>query len=199
MPRSIAILVKSGAASETAVAPIIASAAITLSRREQRAVARRAGEQLRVRTQLADPPGLDERDTVGQRDRRRTVCDHERRAAAHHLRERGPDLVLLRRVDRRRCIVEDQHLRVGEDRARDRDALALAAREREPTLAEQRLVALGQALDELLGAGQLGRACDVLVAGVRRGEPDVALDRVAEEEGVLEDDADASAELAQPE
>ena len=72
------------------------------------------------------------------------VRDHERRAPLHHLAERRADLVLLRRVDRRGRVVEDQHLRVGEDRARDRDALALAARERVAALAEHRLVALGQ-------------------------------------------------------
>ena len=82
--------------------------------------------------------------------------DHECRAARHHLRQRGADLVLLRRVDRRGRVVEDQHLRVGEDGARDRDSLPLAAREREAALAEHRLVALRQALDELRGAGEPG-------------------------------------------
>ena len=54
----------------------------------------------------------------------------------HHLGERGADLVLLRRVDRRRRVVEDQDARVGEHRARDRDALALPARERVAVLAD---------------------------------------------------------------
>ncbi len=40
------------------------------------------------------------------------------------------------RVDRRRRVVEDQDARVEQQRARDRDALALAARERQAALAD---------------------------------------------------------------
>ena len=70
----------------------------------------------------------------------------------HHLGERGADLVLLRRVDRRRRVVEDQDPRVGEHRARDRDALPLPTRQREAVLADDRLVAVGQLVDEVVGA-----------------------------------------------
>ena len=56
------------------------------------------------------------------------VGDDDRRATVHHLGERGADLVLLARVDRRGRVVEDQDARVGEHRARDRDALPLTAR-----------------------------------------------------------------------
>ena len=40
--------------------------------------------------------------------------------------------------------------RVGEDRAGDREPLALAAGERQAALADARVVAVGQALDELV-------------------------------------------------
>ncbi len=63
-------------------------------------------------------------------------------------RQRELDLLLGRGVDRRGRVVEDQDPRVGEDRARDRDPLALAARQRQPALADHRVVALGQRLDE---------------------------------------------------
>ena len=53
-------------------------------------------------------------------------------------------------VDRRRGVVEDQDARVDQQRARDRDALALTARERQPALADDRVVAVGQRLDELV-------------------------------------------------
>ena len=64
--------------------------------------------------------------------------------AAHRLGEAGADPRLGRRVDRRGRVVEDQDARVDEQRARDRDPLPLAARERDPALADDRVVALRQ-------------------------------------------------------
>ena len=75
---------------------------------------------------LDDAAGLEHDDAVGERDRRGAVGDHERRSPLHHGRERRADLVLLRRVHRRGRVVEDQHRGIGEDRARDREPLALA-------------------------------------------------------------------------
>ena len=42
----------------------------------------------------------------------------------------------------RRRVVEDQHARIDDQRARDREPLALAARERDPALADHRVVAV---------------------------------------------------------
>ena len=97
--------------------------------------------------------------TVGQRDRAGPVGDHDRRAAVHHRGHRVADLVLLRRVDRAGGVVEHEHPWVGEDRPGDGDALALAPAEREAAFADHRVVAVGQVVDELGGAGELrGRA-----------------------------------------
>ena len=89
-------------------------------------------------------PVVEQHDAVGERDGGRPVGDDDRGAAAHHLGERVADLVLLGRVDRRGGVVEDQHPRVGEDRAGDGDALALAAGQREAALADLGAVAVGQ-------------------------------------------------------
>ena len=51
--------------------------------------------------------------------------------------------LLGRGVDGGGGVVEDQHARVGEQRARDRQALALAAGERQPALADSRVITLG--------------------------------------------------------
>ena len=80
-----------------------------------------------MRALLDDAAALEHRDAVGQRDRCRPVRDHERRPPAHHLGKGRADLVLLRRVDRRGSVVEDEDGRVGEDRAGDRDPLPLPA------------------------------------------------------------------------
>jgi hypothetical protein len=53
-------------------------------------------------------------------------------------------------------------------RARDRDALALAARERQAALADARVVAVGQALDELVRLRAARGLLDLLVGRVRR-------------------------------
>ena len=66
-------------------------------------------------------------------------------------------------------VVEDEHPRVDEDRPGDGDALALAAAEREATLADHRVVALGQVVDELVGAGELARPARPRRAGRRAG------------------------------
>jgi len=47
-------------------------------------------------------------------------------------------------------VVEDQDARINRESACDRDALALAAGERDPTLAHDGVVALRQSLDELV-------------------------------------------------
>ena len=53
-------------------------------------------------------------------------------------------------VEARRRLVENQDARVGENRARDRDALPLAARQPHAALADDRVVALLELLDELV-------------------------------------------------
>ena len=64
------------------------------------------------------------------------VRDGDRGAALHQVVQRLLDFLLGLGVDRGRGFVEDQDARVDQQRARDRDALALAARQacpRSPT------------------------------------------------------------------
>ena len=137
-----------------------------------------------------DAAVVEQHDAVGERDRRGPVGDDDRRPALHHLGERGPDLVLLGRVDRRGRVVEDQHARVGEHRARDRDALPLPARQRVAVLADDRVVALGQLADELVGARELRGAHARLRIGASGSANAMLLrTRVGEQERVLEHDA----------
>src|SRR3989304_1782523 len=56
--------------------------------------------------------------------------------------------------------------------------------------AEFGLIPLRQALDEGVGVGQLGGGDDFLVAGARPSEADVLHHGVAEQEALLQDDAD---------
>ena len=55
-------------------------------------------------------------------------------------------------------LVEDQDRRVADDRARERDELALSGRQRRAALADLRVEALGQRLDEVERARDLAAA-----------------------------------------
>ena len=98
-------------------------------------------EQLGVRPDLDDAPAVEHDDAVGVLDRRQPVRDHDRGASAHQRIERGLHLALRFRVERRGRLVEDQQRRVLEERARDGDALALAARQAHAVLADHRVEA----------------------------------------------------------
>ena len=75
-----------------------------------------------------------------------------------------------------------------------RDQLALALAEAAAPLAQHSLVAVGQAVDEGIDAGQLGSRDHFFVSGVRPAKADVLHDRRTEQEGVLQDDADLVAQ-----
>ena len=109
-------------------------------------------------------------------------------------RRPGADAGLRRRVDRGGGVVEDQDARVDREGARDRDSLPLAARERDAALADHRVVALGQALDELVRLREPRDALDLGVGQLRQAERDVVPHRGGEEERILRDDADLAAQ-----
>ncbi len=76
-------------------------------------------------------------------------------------------------VERARRLVEDEHRRVAQDRAGDRDALLLAAGEAVAALADDGVVAVGQRRDEVVDLrGARGRL-ELLVGRVGPGEAQV--------------------------
>ncbi len=142
-------------------------------------------------TALLDEAALvDHEDVVRRLDRREPVGDHEGRAAVLELLERLLDLALRVRVERPRGLVEDQDLGVLDDRARDREALPLAAREQGAALAHDEAIALLLRHDLVVELGGLGRGLDLGVGRVEAPVADVLPDRVVEDEGVLRHDRD---------
>ncbi len=117
-------------------------------------------EQLVVGAARHQPAALQHQDDVGGAHGRDAMGDHERRAAVHQSPQRGANQPLGGDVDGRGELVQDQHSRVEQQRARDRHALLLAARKRHAALADDGVVALGQAGDELVGASGAGRLAD---------------------------------------
>ncbi len=97
--------------------------------------------------------------------------------------------------------VGSSRIRIGVSRmigAGDGDALALAAGQRHAALADHRVVAVGHRLDELVRVGQFGRAPDLAGRGAGLAVRDVLPDRRAEEQRVLQDEADLIAQRLQP-
>ena len=137
---------------------------------------------------------VDHRDALGQPQRRTPVSDEDRGAVGHEVAQRVVDRLLGRGIDRRRGVVEHEDPRIGEDRSGQRDALALAAGQREPALAHHRVVAVGQRVDEGLRTTGSRRGADLFVGRVGIGVGDVGAHGVREQEGVLEDHADLAAQ-----
>src|SRR4029079_9440098 len=88
-------------------------------------------------------------------------------------------------VERACRLVEDQNRRVLQDRACDRDPLALAPGKLDSALTPERVVAVGQRLDELRGVRERRGTADLLVGGLRPREADVVRDRAVEHRGIL--------------
>ena len=147
-------------------------------------------EQLVVGAVLGNAPALEHDDPRGVADRAEPVGDDERRATL----EQRADAVLDRPfglvVQRRGRLIEDQYRRLAVDSAGDGDPLDLAARQAQAGLAHVRVVAEGEALDEL---GRVSHSrCPTHALGVRLriAERDVAGDCVVEQVVVLENESD---------
>ena len=109
-----------------------------------------------MRALLDDPAVLEHDDLAGALDRREAVGDDDRGAAGQQAPQAVLDPALGVDVDVRGRLVEDQDPRVGDQRAGERDELALAGRELHAALADRRVVAVLEARDELVGADGVG-------------------------------------------
>src|SRR5665647_2155600 len=114
--------------------------------------------QVVVRTLGSEQPGvvallddlavLHHEDDVSVADRREAVSDHERRTPV----TQGTHSLLHQHlgagVDRAGGLVEDQERRIDEERPRDRDELLLADGDVAALFVDDRVVPLGQSVDE---------------------------------------------------
>src|SRR5262249_34072878 len=120
--------------------------------------------------------------------------DDERRAAYRDALELRLDRLFRARIERRGRLVEDQNSWILEERARDGDALLLAARKLEPALTDHRLVARRQSHDEIVDVRRARRLVNLGVAGLGPPIADVVKNRVVEKHRVLRNDADRRAQ-----
>src|SRR5258706_14250327 len=93
-----------------------------------------------------DTAAVHDDDAVDGLHRGEAMRDDERGASLHEALERELHRLLALRVEGARGLVEEEHRAVGEDRARDRDALALPPGELHAAFAERCADALRKAL-----------------------------------------------------
>ena len=136
-------------------------------------------------------------DLVGIADGREAVGDHEGRAALHQGLECLLDARLGDRVEGAGCLVEDQDRRVLEQRPGNREPLAFAPRERRAALADQRLVPLRLAHDEVVRLGQPGGLLQLGLRGIGLADAQIVGDRAVEHGAVLEHHADVPSQRFQ--
>ena len=140
-------------------------------------------------------PAVEHQDAVGADHARQAMGDDQRGPAHHQAVERRLDERLALRVHRRQRLVQHEDGRVAQERARDRDALALAAGQPDRALAHARGVALRQAADELVRVGRPRGRLQLGLRGVGLAEAEVLLDGAVEEVGVLAHHRDVAPDL----
>ncbi len=125
--------------------------------------------------------------SVGRPRERLGVRDEDRRTALHQAAQAVHQLRLALGVEARRGLVEHEDRRIAQQRARDADALALAAGEAGALRPELGVIALRQLADELVRRRRARGPLDLLVA---RLDPvgDVLAHAAGEQDGVLEHD-----------
>ena len=87
---------------------------------------------------------------------------------------------------------------IGKNRARNGKPLTLAAGELDAALADDRVIALREALGELVDAGDATGGKKLLLGRIGPGEHDVVADRSIEEERVLQHHAQLAAIAVEP-
>ena len=147
-----------------------------------------------MRALLDDLAAVEHQDPVEAAHRRQPVRDHDRGPALHQPLHRLLDQRLRFRIEARGRLVQDQYRRIGEERARQRHALPLAARELDAALADQRAVALGQAQDEVVRIGKPRRLFDRLHSSARPAIGDVLRERAVKQDRLLLHDRDLAAQ-----
>ena len=137
---------------------------------------------------------VEHQDAVGADHARQPVRQDQGRAALRQPVERLLDHRLVLGIDRGQRLVEDQDRRIAQQCPGDRQALALAARQVDAALADDRAVALRQLPDEFVRVGVARRCFELVLGRVGLAEAQILLDRAVEQIGVLVHDGDLAAQ-----
>src|SRR5690606_9647266 len=123
-------------------------------------VERAPRQQLVVGAEVDQLAAAQQQDLVGPPDLGQSVGDQQRGAAFEHPADGLLDQVLGGGVDGAGGVVEHEDRRVGQQRPRDGQPLALAAGQGDAALADDGVVAVVELADELGGLRVFGRPYD---------------------------------------
>src|SRR5579875_79133 len=127
---------------------------------EDAAVGVAASEQFVVIALIDQFALAQDQDLISLADLREAMGNQQGGTALQHAANGLLDLVLGGAINGAGRIVEDQDARIGQQRSRDGDALALAAGERHPALANLSLIPVLKIHDELVSLGIAGSLLD---------------------------------------
>ena len=170
---------------------------VLLEAREQGPVDGAAGQELLVRAVVHHAPVVQDDDAVGQMEGGLPVRHQQRGPIRHDAAQAFVNGLFDLGVDGAGGVIEDEDARVRHDGPGQCDPLTLPAREGQPALAHDGVVAARELEDELVGLGHPGRRLDLRIGGVGTAVGDVGPHRVGEEEALLEHDADLAAQRLQ--
>ena len=125
-------------------------AGIALLQAEERGIAAAAAQQIVVEAALDDLAALDHQNGVGMHDGVQAMGDHDGGAVLAEMVDRLLHGFFGFRIERSSRFIEQDDRRVLDQRAGDRNALALAAGELQAVLADRRVVALREIGDEVV-------------------------------------------------
>ena len=148
-----------------------------------------------MRAFLDDPAFVHHDDAVGGAHGRQAVSDDDGGAVRHQSVERVLHQSLTLSVERGSRLIEQQQRSVPQQRARDRDALALAARQARTAFAEEGVEAVGQRVQEIGGIGVARRLPQLLVARVPIAVAQIVASRGGEDHRLLRHHRDALADV----
>ena len=135
---------------------------------------------------LHDLPLLQHDDGIRIAHSGQAVGDHKHGAALHQPVHALFNQGLGAGVDAAGGFVQNQHRRVRNGRPGDGQQLPLPLRKILAVAGDRGVIPLGQASNERVGVGQLGRSHHLLIGGVQLAEADVVRNGAGEQVGVLQ-------------
>ena len=146
-------------------------------------------KQLAMRTFFGDNAVFEDDDLVRLAYGAQAMCDHDDRAAFHQLSQGVNHQVLRFGVECRRRLVQDHDRAVANDGARNANTLTLATRKRVSAFADDRVVTVRHAADEFVGVGYFRGGNDLFVGCAGASVGDVFADCPAEQDRLLQYEA----------
>src|SRR6516164_9371215 len=149
-----------------------------------------ARQKLRLGTLFNDPAVVKDDDAVGEAHGRKTMRNNEGGPSGRSAAESFHHNLFCHGVEAAGRLVKYKNGRITQDRPGDRNALLLPAGQRFAPLGNSAIISVWHLFYELVGVSQPRRSANLLVAGTGASKRNVFTDSAAEEQRVLQNQAD---------